>query len=481
MLNLKVIPVIMCGGSGTRLWPLSRKKFPKQFLKFSSEVSLFQDTILRLGGLVSEQIEIHKFLIVTNEEHRFLVAEQLREIGITNADIILEPSSKNTSPALTLASLFASQDDFIPILLVIPSDQSILENSQFIGALNNAIRVAENNSIVLFGVKPSRPEVGFGYIKREGKQGIFSEFNISEFIEKPDKATAEKFCADNSYSWNSGIFVMKSNVWISAVQKLSPENLRLCKSAFEQSTYDGNFIRPNPEYFNQVIAESIDYAIMENAPKTIKLKIIPLHARWDDLGSWDSFWNWAKKDIDGNFASGDTIVCNSTNSLVYSSEKLLVTLGIEDLIVIETSDAVLVMPRKKTQEFKGLIDRLKLLNRKELNEHRKIYRPWGWFDIIDEGSNFKVKRIQVNPLSSLSLQKHSKRAEHWIVVKGIAKVICGKKIFYLRQNESTYIPQGELHQLLNESTDVLEIIEVQSGSYLGEDDIVRINDIYGRA
>lgn len=480
MLKYKITPVILCGGSGSRLWPLSRNSNPKQFLFLFGESSLFQQAIFNSQNLISDNIEIHKTLIVANEDHRFIVLEQLSKFKVDPIEIILEPCSKNTAPALTVSSYAATSNDTDPILVVMPSDQMIKDGEEFKIAVQKAIRLASSGSIVLLGIKPSSPETGFGYIKQESKKGEFSEFNVIEFKEKPDKRTAEKYIKDGNYSWNSGIFILKASLWLKAITEFRSDILEPAKDAFDTRTYDQKFIRLNADYFNKIPNESIDYAVMEKAPNSFSLKVILLSSCWNDLGSWNALWQIEEKDKQGNVIFGDSMALDTNNSLLYSSSRLTVASGVNDMVIVETADSVLVLNRNQTQDVKKVVDQLKLLGREEQNLHRKIYRPWGWFDIIDEGSNFKVKRIQVNPGASLSLQKHLKRAEHWVVVKGLASVICGKEILTLKENESTYIPLGEIHQLSNIGQDILEVIEVQSGEYLGEDDIERFNDVYGR-
>jgi len=478
---IKVTPVILCGGSGARLWPLSRTGFPKQFLVLSGTTSLFQQAISHLNNLAASDIEINNSLIVTNEEHRFLVLEQLREISIASALLLLEPVARNTAPALTLAAMQAALSDDDPVLVVTPADQTIQDIKAFNLALQNSIRVAASGSIVILGITPDKLETGFGYIKYQGKQGSYGEFDVVKFTEKPELKTAENYLASGNYSWNAGIFVVRASVWLSALGIFRKDILNATTNAFKKRSLDERFIRPDRTLFELVPNDSVDYAVLEKCPGSDwPIKMIELNAGWNDLGAWDAVWQIGKQDINGNVAYGDTLLEDTNNTLVHASHRLVSAVGVNNLAIIETVDAVLVVDKNQSQLIKNIVAKLEDMKREERISHRKVFRPWGWYDTIDVGKRFKVKRIQVNPGASLSLQKHTKRAEHWVVVKGVAEITCGRKIINLHENESTFIPQGEIHRLTNTSHEILEIIEVQSGTYLGEDDIVRFDDDYGR-
>ena len=481
MRQLHVTPVILCGGSGTRLWPLSRKGFPKQFLVLSGKTSLFQQAVERVNGIASNDISVGETFVVTGEEHRFIALEQLREIPSVSAKLLLEPEGKNTAPALTLAALQALKNGDDPILVVTPADQTVQNTEAFIGAIQSAVKVADSGVIAILGIKPTGPETGFGYIKQSGAASDLGDFNVAKFVEKPDLETARAYLDSGDYSWNGGMFVVRASVWIKALNTFRKDILTSTENAFNQSTVDQNFIRPNNQLFVEVPSESVDYAVIEKCPGSeFEVKVIPLDAGWNDLGAWDAVWQVGEKDQNGNLIQGDTLVEASENNLIHSSHRLVSAVGVNNLVIIETADAVMVADRSQSQLVKEIVSQLSNQAREERVLHRKVSRPWGWYDTIDVGDRFKVKRIQVNPGASLSLQKHAKRAEHWVVVKGTAEVTCGNQVITLKENESTFIPLGEQHRLSNPSTDFLEIIEVQSGAYLGEDDIVRIDDGYGR-
>jgi mannose-1-phosphate guanylyltransferase/mannose-6-phosphate isomerase len=478
--KISIKPVILCGGSGSRLWPLSRSGFPKQFLSLFGSNSLFQQAVERINKLHSDEIVISDTIIVTGEDHRFIAQNQLHELSIS-VNILLEPEAKNTAPALTLASLHTQQQGEDSVLVVIPADQIIQDNDAYMNALQNAIKVATSGSIVILGVKPTSPETGFGYIRHSESTGENNEFDVVEFVEKPNLETAKLFISTGMYSWNGGMFLMRTSVWIKAIKKFRPDIYETTKASYKLMEKDQQFIRPDKKLFNKIPAESIDYAVIEKCSNSeFNLKMILLDAGWSDLGSWNAVWELSNKDLNGNHLKGDVITDTSFNNLIYSNHRLVSTLGVKNLVIIETSDAVLVADKDQSQEVKQIVSKLKDQKREEHILHRKVSRPWGWYDTIDVGDRFKVKRIQVNPGSSLSLQRHTKRAEHWIVVKGSAKVTCGDKVLILNENESTFIPLGENHRLSNPSSEPLEIIEVQSGSYFGEDDIIRLDDGYGR-
>ena len=476
-----VTPIILCGGSGTRLWPLSRTGFPKQFLVLSGNTSLFQQAVSRVNGLGSADISLKETLIVTNEEHRFLVLDQLRELPQVKANLLLEPAGRNTAPALTLAALQAIQNGDDPILVVTPADQTVQDAQAFNLALQNSIRAAATGAIVILGITPDQPETGFGYIKRKGVAGAYQEFNVSNFAEKPDLETARAYLASNDYSWNGGMFVVRASRWLEALKHFSPEILAATEAAFSASTRDNVFIRPDKNKFLAIPSESVDYAVIEKCPgSNFPIKMVRLDAGWNDLGAWDAVWQVGDQDAHGNVAVGDTLLEKTQNSLILANHRLVGTVGVSDLIIIETADAVLVADRKQSQHVKAIVSQLEANSREERVLHRKVARPWGWYDSIDEGDRFKVKRIQVKPGASLSLQKHTHRAEHWVVIKGVAEITNGDQVLTLTENQSTYIPPGGVHRLANRGAEPLEIIEVQSGSYVGEDDIERLEDTYGR-
>ncbi len=487
--NFKVLPVILCGGSGTRLWPLSRSSFPKQFLDFAvgeSRQTLFQQSIVRAQEAVGLHTNSKSILIVTNEEYRFLALDQLRELHDIKPSLLLEPSVRNTAPALTLAALYAIEQGDDPILLITPADQTVTNKNAFNRALDQATQVAQTGAIAILGITPTGPETGYGYIKTQSSQSNdkLPVLVVDRFVEKPDAITAKSYIAEGGYFWNGGIFVLKASVWIAALKEFRPDILVASKKAWQEKNSDmvgdALFVRPNPELFNQIPSESIDYAVIEKCPGKFPIKMIQLDAGWNDLGSWNAVWQVGDKDQEGNVIWGDTLLSDANNSLVHANTRLVSAVGVENLIIVETADAVLVTDRKNSQDVKSIVMKLEQQQREEKNLHRKVFRPWGWYDSIDEGERFKVKRIQVKPGASLSLQMHHHRAEHWIVVKGTAEITNGDKVFILTENQSTFIPQGQSHRLANPGKNSLEIIEVQSGSYLGEDDIVRFEDTYGR-
>ncbi|QWD72704.1 mannose-1-phosphate guanylyltransferase/mannose-6-phosphate isomerase [Polynucleobacter sp. UB-Raua-W9] len=488
-----VIPVILCGGSGTRLWPLSRSGFPKQFLVLSgdgSSQSLFQQAVTRINSVANSTITLGNTLVVTNEDHRFLVLDQLREIKSVHATLLLEPAGRNTAPALSMAAFCAQQlsgDDQDPILVITPADQTIQNQAAFTKALQDCIATVEagDQAICILGITPRAPETGYGYIARSGRQDQNNAYIVDSFVEKPDLKKAQEYLASGSYLWNSGMFVLRASTWLSALKEFRADIFEASQKAWlikSEDSADGvSFVRPGKEEFKSIPSESIDYAVIEKCPGSkFPIKMVELDAGWNDLGAWDAVWQVGRQDQDGNVISGDALLTNSKNSLVHASSRLVSAVGVENLVIIETADAVLVADRSNSQDVKNIVTQLEAQGREEKNLHRKVARPWGWYDSVDEGERFKVKRIQVKPGASLSLQMHHHRAEHWIVVKGVAEITNGDQVITLKENQSTYIPQGQTHRLANRGSEPLEIIEVQSGSYLGEDDIVRFEDTYGR-
>jgi mannose-1-phosphate guanylyltransferase/mannose-6-phosphate isomerase len=476
---IKTRPVILCGGSGARLWPLSRAGFPKQFLCLTGKESLFQEATKRLMGLSGDNVKVCAPFVVTNEEHRFMALEQLREIGIEPGLTLLEPVAKNTAPALTLAALAAVENGDDPVLVVTPADQNVGDVEKFNDAIDVATRMAVEGVIVILGIVPDRPETGYGYIRTVVTDS--STFVVKRFVEKPDEITAKQYVEEGCYYWNAGIFVIKASVWLRAIESFRPDIAATARIAWTERRHDAVFVRPGVTEFNAIPSDSIDYAVMERCPDSeFPIRMVPLDAGWSDLGAWDAVWNVLSKDENGNALSGDVLTTNSRNTLVHASSRLVSLVGVENLIVVETKDAVLVADKARSQDVKHIVKELQHHKREEYALHRKVHRPWGWFDSIDAGERFKVKRIHVRPGASLSLQKHHHRAEHWIVVKGTAEIICGDKKLRLTENHSTYIPLGEVHRLANPGPNTLEIIEVQTGSYLSEDDIVRFEDQYGR-
>lgn len=493
-------PIILCGGSGTRLWPLSRAEFPKQFLRLHGLDSLFQLSLQRLqvstaalasegqsaGGVRGSAVESGARvglsqdaapIIVSNEDHRFLVRDQMKEAGVVPKAILLEPVGRNTAPALAFAAHAAAAEGDDPILIVTPADQVVLEVEKFRVAMAEAVRAAETGAVVLLGIVPDRPETAYGYIRTSGAGAVRE---VVAFVEKPDIAKAQEYLSVGGYFWNSGIFVLRASVWQQALAQFRPDIASKVAEAWGLRTPDQEFIRPGREAFLTTPSESIDYAVMEKCIGMVPVVMVPLDAGWSDLGSWDAVWQTAKKDAAGNSAVGDVLLRDSKNVLVHAESRLVSVVGLEDVVVIETPDAVMVTDRARSQDVKNVVNALSSASREEHAQHRKVHRPWGWYDSVDQGPRFKVKRIMVNPGASLSLQKHHHRAEHWVVVCGTAKVECGDKTLLLHENQSTYIPLGEVHRLSNPGMIPLEIIEVQSGEYLGEDDIVRLEDNYGR-
>ena len=475
-----VSPVILCGGSGTRLWPLSRTGFPKQFLSLTGNETLFQQAAKRLLALAGDRNRVLPLSVVCNEEHRFLAQEQLREVGLESASFLLEPVGRNTAPALTLAALAAQQDGNDPVLVVVPADQTIADTASFVGSVQQAIEAANQGEIAILGITPDRPETGYGYIKVTRSSHGVGPMTVERFVEKPDSQTAQQYLEEGGYFWNAGMFVLKASVWLEALGKFRPDILQGAQATWNSRTQDRSFVRPGKDAFAGIPSESIDYAVIEHCPGQVPIVMVPLDAGWSDLGAWDAVWNVLTKDNNGNAHQGDVLSTESSNNFVHATSRLVSMVGVSNLVVVETADAVLVADKARSQDVKDIVNQLNSTKRDEQTLHRKVHRPWGWYDSIDQGDRFKVKRIQVNPAASLSLQKHQHRAEHWIVVKGVAEITCGDKTVLLKENQSTYIPLGETHRLSNPGLEPLEIIEVQSGSYLGEDDIIRIEDHYGR-
>lgn len=473
-----IIPVIMCGGSGTRLWPLSRAQFPKQFLPLVNDTSMLQDTLARLPH--EHQAPVY----ICNEDHRFLVAEQVKKANNTNTKILLEPKGRNTAPAVALAALSALNDNEDALLLVLAADHVIKDVDKFHQAVSAATLAAAQGKLVTFGIVPTHAETGYGYIKKGSKEGNLKTslpdndtYQVEKFVEKPNKEMAQTYLESGDYLWNSGMFLFKASRYIEELEKFRPDILSSCRASMAKVEKDLDFIRPDRESFLQCADESIDYAVME---KTQDAVVVPLDAGWSDVGSYSALWEVCDQDEHHNVIKGDVIAHDTSNSYIHSQNKLVTTLGVDNLVVIDTPDAVLIANKDKVQNVKEIVNELKAKQRHESSLHREVYRPWGKYDSIDNGERFQVKRITVNPGAKLSVQMHHHRAEHWIIVSGTAKITLDEKTFLLSENQSTYIPIGVVHALENPGKLPLEMIEVQSGSYLGEDDIVRLEDKYGR-
>ncbi|MFA4122235.1 mannose-1-phosphate guanylyltransferase/mannose-6-phosphate isomerase [Xanthomonas perforans] len=463
-----VLPIILSGGSGTRLWPLSRESYPKQFLPLVGDKSMLQSTWLRAAPVAG-----HAPIVVANEEHRFMAAEQLQQLGVKPSAILLEPKGRNTAPAIAVAALEATRDGADPLLLVLPSDHVIQNEAAFQAAVTLAATAAEQGKLVTFGIKPTAPETGYGYIKAGAGTGASA---VERFVEKPDLATAQSYLASGEYYWNSGMFLFRASRYLEELRKFHPAIADACQKAWENGKRDADFTRLDKDAFAASPSDSIDYAVME---KTADAVVVPLDAGWNDVGSWSSLLDVSSQDAQGNAHHGDVIQLDCQNTYAYGS-RLIAMVGLEDVVVVETPDAVLVGHRDRIQEVKDVVSQIKTAGRSEATWHRKVYRPWGAYDSIDMGQRHQVKRITVKPGAVLSLQMHHHRAEHWIVVSGTAEVTRGEEVL-LTENQSTYIPLGVTHRLRNPGKLPLELIEVQSGSYLGEDDIVRFEDTYGRA
>lgn len=467
-----ITSVILAGGTGSRLWPLSRGAYPKQFLPLTGSQTMLQETLARLEGL-----PCRSNIIICNEEHRFIAAEQLRQLQ-TSHTILLEPIGRNTAPAVALAALLAIENSEDPVLLVLAADHVIENKQAFDAAVEQALPLAESGKLVTFGIVPTKPEIGYGYIKRADLLADGSSYSVSHFEEKPDLLTATGYVNSGEYYWNSGMFMFRASRYLEELAEHCPDMLAACNEAMRHTSNDLDFIRVDKDAFERCPEDSIDYAVME---KTKDAVLVPLNAGWSDVGSWSALWDIGKKDNEGNVVLGDATLHNSKNSFVHATNRLVALLGVEDIVVIETKDAILVASKEHVQDVKSVVNTLKKEGRNEVSLHREVYRPWGKYDSIDLGHRYQVKRITVNPGEKLSVQMHYHRAEHWIVVSGTAKVTNGDKVSVLTENQSTYIPIGAVHSLENPGKVLLEIIEVQSGSYLGEDDIVRFSDQYGRA
>lgn len=464
-------PIILAGGTGSRLWPKSRAALPKQFLSITSDKTMLQDTILRLPTTVNDAP-----MLICNEDHRFLAAEQLRTINAQDAAIILEPVGRNTAPAIAVAAMLSMQNGADPLLLVLAADHLIGDHDAFEGAIDHAQQLAANNKLVTFGIVPTEPHTGYGYIK--SGDALTNGFSVEEFVEKPDYATAQSYLEGKQHYWNSGMFMFKASVYLSELKKFNPEIFAACERAIAHTEADLDFIRINKEAFEACPDDSIDYAVME---KTQSACMVPLDANWSDVGSWSSLWEtFQNKDANGNACQGDVMLENVNNSYINSETRLISVIGLDDVVVVETKDAVMVANRNKVQDIKKVVNRLKSEHRSEFEFHREVFRPWGSYDSIGNGERYQVKSIKVKPGEKLSVQMHHHRAEHWIVVSGTANVTIGETTQLVTENESVYIPIGEVHALENPGKIELELIEVQSGGYLGEDDIVRFSDRYGR-
>ena len=472
-MNISITPVILSGGSGSRLWPLSRAKHPKQFLGVTEKLSLFQLTLQRLNGLPGIQAPI----IVSNQEHRFLVAEQCREAGITPEAILLEPFGRNTAPAIAVAAFHARKAGEDPVMFVLPSDHIFTRPEAFKETAVLAAQAAEQGKLVTFGVLPTQAETGYGYLKMGKATDIDGVSQVAQFVEKPDSATAENYVASGEYFWNSGMFMFKASAYLDALAKYQPEMLKQCELAYTKAQVDLDFIRLDETAMTACPSDSVDYTVME---KTDKAAMVSLDAGWNDVGAWSAVWQVLPKDTNGNALRGDVITQDANDCYVHADYRLVTLLGVKNLIVIETSDAILVADKNAAQDVKKIVNQLNDKKRSETELHREVHRPWGSFDSLSNGKNYQVKNIRVKPGGKLSLQYHHHRAEHWVVVAGTARVLINDTSQLVTVNQSVYIPLGDKHMLENPGKEWLELIEVQSGSYLGEDDIVRLEDIYGR-
>ena len=470
---MQITPVILSGGSGTRLWPLSRKQYPKQYLPLVGDNTMFQETILRLSGLDN----LADPIIVCNADHRFLVAEQCKQIGITNPTILLEPIGRNTAPAIAAAAVQSLKEKDNSVLLVLSADHVIQGVEAFHYAINIAFKQAQDGKLVTFGIVPTDANTGYGYIK-SSKENIDGSYKVEEFVEKPDLETAQSYLEQGNYLWNSGMFMLQADVLIDELSEQSPNIASSVIDAVSNAEKDLNFIRRDKRTFESSPSDSIDCALMEKSDNVV---VVPLDAQWNDIGSWSALYDMGTKDTNDNVIKGDVIVQDTTNTYINANHHMVVTIGVDNLIVVDTPDATFIAAQEKAQEVKSIVEIMQSNGRNEGTTHRKVYRPWGWYDSIEVGKNFQVKRLHVNPGAKLSLQMHHKRAEHWVVVSGTATAINGEDVLTLTEGDSTYIPIGTTHGLENKTNEQLEIIEVQSGTYLGEDDIIRFEDIYGRS
>jgi len=475
---MMLIPVILSGGSGSRLWPLSRELYPKQLLPLVNQFTMLQNTIMRAEGISA----IMSPIVVCNDDHRFMVAEQMRQLGVESAAIILEPIGRNTAPAVALAALHALTYEENPLLLVLPADHVINDVDNFHKVIEKGMPSAIAGKLITFGIVPAGPETGYGYIKADKKTNLTGNdsvvFNVDRFVEKPDVTSAEGYLASGDYYWNSGMFMFTARTYLEELGKYAPDMLTACKAAYAKAVVDNDFIRLDRDIFSACPGDSIDYAVME---KTTEAVVSPLNAGWSDVGSWSALWEIGAQDDHGNVLKGDVLLHDTKNCYISATERLVATVGLEDHVIVETADAVLVARKDRVQDVKAIVNQLKADKRQEALVHRRVSRPWGAYQSVDNSDRFQVKRITVNPGASLSLQMHHHRAEHWIVVKGTARVVKGEEAILLSENQSTYIPLGVTHRLENPGVIPLELIEVQSGSYLGEDDIVRFEDVYGRS
>ena len=468
-----LVPVLLSGGVGSRLWPLSRELNPKQFLPLAGDLSLLEQTLVRVQSLRDSAAPI----IVCNEEHRFLVAEQVRNINLQAQAIMLEPVGRNTAPAVAVAALQALKTDPDAVLLVMPADHVVQDIEAFTAAISTGLACAQSGKLVTFGIIPESPETGYGYIRR-GADEVDGCYTIDEFVEKPELEVAKRYVEEGNYYWNSGMFLLSACAYLNELHEFSPEMFSAVKASLDNATEDMDFVRLNKTDFESCPSDSIDYAVME---KTSNGMVVPLSCGWSDVGSWSSLWEVGEKNTQGNVIKGDVITHDSNDSYIHSTSRLVTLLGMDNVVVVETADAILVANKDRVQDIKAIIHQLKIEKREEINSHTKVYRPWGSYESLVVADRFQVKRIIVTPGQQLSLQMHHHRAEHWIVVSGTAMVTCGEKEFVLSEDQSTYIPLGTKHRLANNGVIPLELIEVQSGSYLGEDDIVRFEDVYGRS
>ncbi|MBV6750865.1 mannose-1-phosphate guanylyltransferase/mannose-6-phosphate isomerase [Pseudomonas chlororaphis] len=467
-----IVPVIMAGGFGSRLWPISRQQHPKQFLPLIDDSSMLQTTIRRLEGLTSVPPQL-----ICNEQHRFLAAEQLRQIGLEDANILLEPEGRNTAPAIALAAMRVMQDGKDPVILVLAADHYIQDVSAFHASVLTALPFAESGRLVVFGINPTSPETGYGYIE-QGMSLDGGGYEVKKFVEKPKLSVAEGYLKQGGFLWNSGMFLFRASSFLKELKFFQPEIFDICREALSEGEEDLHFTRINAKIFSACPDLSVDYAVME---KTANSVVVPMGAGWSDIGSWSALWDVGSKNEDGNILKGDVLVHDTRNTYVHSESRLVTAVGVNDLVIVETKDSILIAHKDSVQDVKVIVDKLKSKNRSEFLCHREVYRPWGSYDSIDKGNRYQVKRISVRPGAKLSVQMHHHRAEHWVVVSGTAKVTNGKESYLVTENQSTYIPIGQVHALENPGKLPLELIEVQSGSYLGEDDIVRFEDRYGRS